>query len=79
MTFEEIQRGGVLSADERSGDFDERRLGVSLDEKDIGKMKKKVCPCPLTAVKASSSVGTGMCAKQPNSWRVAGANLRDSS
>ena len=42
MTFDEIQRGGILSADERSADFDERRLGVSLDEKDIGKMKKKV-------------------------------------
>lgn len=42
MTFDEIQRGGVLSADERSGDFDEARLGVGLDEKSIGRMKKKV-------------------------------------
>lgn len=54
MTFEEIQRGGVLSADERSGDFDERRLEVSLDEKDIGKMKKKVCRRRLASLWALS-------------------------
>lgn len=42
MTFEEIQRGGILSADERSGDFELARLGVELDEKSIGKMPKKV-------------------------------------
>lgn len=40
MTFEEVQKGGILSAEERSHDF--ATLGIDLDEKAIGKLPKKV-------------------------------------
>ena len=44
MTFDQIQRGGILSPDERSLDFEH----LALDEKSIGRLTKKVRPYYLS-------------------------------